>query len=108
MEKNISSTTSDPSPVCFFVSDLHGRTDRYQKLFTAIADERPAALFLGGDLLPSGLAAWTAFDVSHKDFINDFLVVEFKKLQRALGADYPRVFLILGNDDGRFPETTFN
>ena len=40
---------------CFFASDLHGRQDRYEKLFTAMAREVPDAVLLGGDLLP-GLA----------------------------------------------------
>ena len=39
----------------FFVSDLHGRVDRYQKLFDVAARQRPSAILLGGDLLPSGL-----------------------------------------------------
>jgi hypothetical protein len=29
---------------CFFVSDLHGRIDRYRKLFRAVALERPRGL----------------------------------------------------------------
>ncbi len=39
---------------CLFVSDLHGRASRYEALLGAMAAERPAAVFLGGDLLPSG------------------------------------------------------
>ena len=41
--------------LCFFVSDLHGRRDRYRKLFREIEAKPPAAVFLGGDLFPSGL-----------------------------------------------------
>ena len=37
---------------CFFVSDIHGSRDRYTTLFAAIEDEKPRAVFLGGDLLP--------------------------------------------------------
>ena len=37
---------------CLFATDLHGRIDRYEKFFAAIAQERPRAVFLGGDLLP--------------------------------------------------------
>ena len=37
---------------CFFVSDLHGKIDRYTKLFEAVASEKPQAVLLGGDLLP--------------------------------------------------------
>ncbi len=36
----------------FFVSDLHGQISRYESLFTRIREEKPAAVFLGGDLFP--------------------------------------------------------
>ena len=88
---------------CFFVSDLHGRVERYRKLFAAIESERPAAVFLGGDLLPSGLFA--AIGLPEGDhFIRDFLARELDRLRRALGGAYPRVLLILGNDDARGEE----
>jgi len=35
---------------CFFVSDLHGKIDRYRKLFSEIITDEPSAVFLGGDL----------------------------------------------------------
>lgn len=89
---------------CFFVSDLHGSIDRYQKLFRAVRDERPRAVFLGGDLLPSGHAPRGALDFDHTDFVNGFMAREFERLRGALGDDYPRVFLILGNDDERTQE----
>lgn len=79
---------------CFFVSDLHGQADRYQALFPKILKERPAAVFMGGDLLPPFHAGWKG------NFIRDYLAIEFRKLKEILGKDYPRVFLILGNDDG--------
>ena len=41
---------------CLFATDLHGHLDRYSKLLHAIEVERPSAVFLGGDLLPSFLA----------------------------------------------------
>lgn len=90
---------------CFFVSDLHGQVDRYEKLFAAIADERPAAVFLGGDLLPSGLLPEATLDVGHRDFVNDFLATNFSRLRKSLASDYARVMLILGNDDPRFEES---
>ncbi len=93
-------------PTCFFVSDLHGHLSRYQKLFRLIADERPSAIFLGGDLLPSGLSALASLDFDHVDFVNDFLVRHLTRLQEDLGQAYPRVFLILGNDDSRSEEAT--
>jgi Icc-related predicted phosphoesterase len=83
---------------CFFVSDLHGRTDCYEKLFDLLAKERPAALFMGGDLLPGALG-------SPGNFIHDFMAAEFTGLRRRLGLDAPRVFLIMGNDDYRSEES---
>jgi len=84
----------------FFVSDLHGREELYKKLFAAIARYRPDAVFLGGDLLPSGLAA----SGEQKEFIDDFLYPEFNLLRTVFANDYPRIFLILGNDDSRLEE----
>lgn len=89
---------------CLFVSDLHGRTDRYRKLFAAMAGERPAAVFLGGDLLPSDPAPDAGMDGARLDFVNDFLAAEFARLRGAMGDAYPRVMLILGNDDLRAQE----
>jgi len=93
--------------LCFFVTDLHGRIDRYQKLFKKIEEEKPAAIFLGGDLLPSGLFLHTKSEKQIEDFLNDFLIPGFLDLKSKLAEQYPRVFLILGNDDGRFEETAF-
>jgi Icc-related predicted phosphoesterase len=96
------------SAACFFVSDLHGYRYKYEKLFSAVANEKPAALFLGGDLLPPGGSCSgggggrTAID--HGDFITTFLTPEFSKLKKYLGELYPEVFLILGNDDVRKEE----
>ncbi len=91
---------------CLFVSDLHGYPDRYEKLFSAIRQERPAAVFIGGDILPSGFALPSEFLLEHEEFIKDYLVLRFKELRESLKDAYPRVFLILGNDDGRFCEPT--
>ena len=85
----------------FFVSDLHGRPDRYRALLEAAARERPSAILLGGDLLPSGLLASHGVEAGHDDFVADFLAPEFAALRRRLGAAGPKVFLILGNDDPR-------
>jgi Icc-related predicted phosphoesterase len=87
-----------------FVSDLHGRIDRYRKLFHAIAEEKPKAVFLGGDLLPSSLAALATDDSLPDDFIGDFLAPALADIKRVLGNDYPQVFAILGNDDLRVEE----
>ena len=84
---------------CLFVSDLHGRVDRYQKLVLAVRRIRPAAVFLGGDLLPFPLSVRSGEQGPIRDFLRDFVIPGFTELQAALGADYPRVFLVLGNDD---------
>ncbi|MCA9735628.1 MAG: metallophosphoesterase [Deferribacteres bacterium] len=88
----------------FFVSDLHGAIDRYQKLFQKIEDEKPDILFLGGDLLPSGLFLLTKNDQQVVDFLHDFLIPGFNTLKQKLGKRYPATFCILGNDDGRSEE----
>ncbi len=92
---------------CLFVSDLHGHPERYEKLWSAIEEETPAAVFLGGDLLPSGLMGMVSLDPAHRDFVNDFLAPGFERVRNLLGKRYPEVFLVLGNDDGRFEETAF-
>lgn len=92
---------------CFFVSDLHGHVDRYQKLFLTIEQEQPHAVFMGGDLLPSGLMNLLTAGSVYKHFVDDVLYPGFTRLQRRLKERYPQVFLILGNDDGRFIEPTF-
>ena len=41
--------------LCFFVCDLHEKADRYKKLYSKIEEEKPDAVFFGGDLFPSGI-----------------------------------------------------
>jgi len=89
---------------CCFVSDLHGKIDRYRKLFDFIARERPQAVFLGGDLLPMPFDGSWSREPAGDDFVEDFLVAQFQKLAESLGGGYPRVMLILGNDDPRAEE----
>jgi Icc-related predicted phosphoesterase len=89
---------------CLFVSDLHGQPERYLKLLRVIARENPAAVFLGGDLLPSGISVVAPSGPEYRDFVNDFLAAQFNQLRQSLGSFYPKVFLILGNDDSRLEE----
>jgi uncharacterized protein len=91
-------------PTCFFATDLHGHTDRYDKLLTSIIRDRPAAVFVGGDLLPR-----PAFPApsGQADFVHDYLVPTFARTRDALGLDYSDIFLILGNDDPRSEEAVF-
>jgi Icc-related predicted phosphoesterase len=91
-------------PLCFFVSDLHGDIERYQKLRAAILKNRPAAVFFGGDLLPSGIVPFDR-GARIKDFFADYLIPQFTGLKNQLEEAYPQVFLILGNDDGKGAET---
>ena len=79
----------------FFVSDLHGQISRYETLFARIREEKPVAVFLGGDLFPPFGASVEG------NFLDDILAKGFIRLKGDLGLDYPRVFLILGNDDSK-------
>jgi len=81
---------------CFFVSDIHGRTELYNKLFNEILVQKPKVVFLGGDLLPH--------QYLHKNFIFDFLQLNLQSLKTKLQIHYPKIFLILGNDDARIEE----
>ncbi len=91
-------------PNFVFVTDLHGSIDRYRKLLEYIKTDRPAAVFNGGDLVPHAMHRKTFGGDSSYDFVNDFLVNEFGKLKQSMGESYPRVFVILGNDDPRSEE----
>jgi Icc-related predicted phosphoesterase len=88
----------------YFVSDLHGRVKCYQKLFSAIQQNIPNAVFLGGDLLPSGSLYFGKNDIFKNSFIDDFLVPELLKLRGVLKKNFPQFFIILGNDDARMEE----
>ena len=90
--------------ISFFVSDLHGETARYRKLLEAIRREKPDAVFIGGDILPHGWGVPGSADPASQDFINEFLVKNLLALRQALGKDYPKIFLIMGNDDARADE----
>ncbi len=88
---------------CFFATDLHGHVDRYEKLFYAIETERPKAVFLGGDLLPSAASVLAAGEIA-EDFLQAYLVPHLRQMKEKLADSYPRIFLILGNDDPRAEE----
>jgi Icc-related predicted phosphoesterase len=87
-----------------FVSDLHGDTRKYSALFQEIESGKPAAVFLGGDILPSGLIALVQGADRHDDFLADFLEPGLTGLRERMGASYPGIFVILGNDDPRVEE----
>jgi uncharacterized protein len=76
---------------CYFVSDLHGKLDRYEKLFNCILDSPPDLLFLGGDLFPHSYL--------NKNFQTDYLIPSLSRIKEKLGDKFPEIFIILGNDD---------
>jgi Icc-related predicted phosphoesterase len=86
----------------FFVSDLHGHVDRYEKLIREIREHQPYLVFFGGDLLPHGMRRHIV-----DDFTRDFLFYHFSALKNEMGDAYPKIYLILGNDDPRSEESLF-
>jgi Icc-related predicted phosphoesterase len=88
---------------CFFASDLHGKADRLEKLFGAVLEERPDAVFLGGDLLPH---RWSNLFQAAAHF-DELYAAPVRWIRDALGVTGPRVFIILGNDDERASEELF-
>jgi len=91
---------------CFFVSDLHGKLHRYNKLFHEILKSQPEVLFIGGDILPHGFLTLedAKYGVIH-DFILDFLIPAFSDLKETLKDKYPQVYIIMGNDDPKNEES---
>lgn len=93
---------------CFFVTDLHGNHDRYEKLFNLIKSEKPDAVFMGGDLLPHIRGSINSLNFKpFDDFIEDFFISGFKVLKKELKRHYPEIFIILGNDDPKYEEFRF-
>jgi Icc-related predicted phosphoesterase len=92
---------------CFFVSDLHGSAERCDKLFDLVRKETPEGLFIGGDLLPHGLAEWHDSNGRNGDFLSEFFIPTLRQLKAEMAERYPRIFVILGNDDPRVIEDIF-
>jgi Icc-related predicted phosphoesterase len=88
---------------CFFVSDLHGITERYEKLFKLISENTPDIVFIGGDLLPSFTYKLVNDKISD-EFINDYFVKSLISIKEILKERYPYVLVILGNDDIKIEE----
>ncbi len=86
-----------------FVSDLHGDPSRYGALFRYMEDDPPDALFIGGDLFP-GLIRSLFNVVPGDSFIRSVLINGLDRLRDKLKTRYPDIFVILGNDDGRYWE----
>ncbi len=89
-----------------FVSDLHGKVSRYEKFFHYIEHQNPGAVFIGGDILPSSILHSFRAGENKPDFVSDYLAHKFEILKKKLGENYPRVFIIMGNDDPKIEEET--
>lgn len=86
--------------LCFFVTDLHGKKKRFIKLLKTVSEKKPELLFIGGDIFPSYLFQ----TVTQEEFLNNFILAGLEKLKKEMSGNYPRVFVILGNDDGKLIE----
>jgi Icc-related predicted phosphoesterase len=92
---------------CFFATDLHGHSDRYEKLISSIIRECPDSVLLGGDILPKLGLSRCGGNFDQSDFLTDYLLPVFTKTRQSMGSRYPDIFLILGNDDPRTYEERF-
>lgn len=92
---------------CIFVSDLHGKVSKYEILFNYIENEKPKAVFLGGDLLPASVLHSFRAGEGQSDFTVEYLGKRLKMLQSKLGDEYPQIFVIMGNDDPKSEENSF-
>jgi len=90
----------------FFVSDLHGKESRYEKLFNVISTEKPGLVLIGGDILPSGILKNIVKNTEYFDFIQSYIKPELEELRNNLKDDYPTMGVILGNDDPRSEEAS--
>lgn len=85
------------------MTDLHGSIDRYEKLFSLILKEKPAAVFMGGDLLPHAMKKSTKYH----DFIPDYFLPNLQSLKTKMQETYPVIYIIPGNDDPRIEIETW-
>lgn len=87
---------------CIFVSDIHGRLEKYHALFHLIQQETPDTVFFGGDLLPLHIPQ----DDTMGLFIEKTIFSPIKVIQK-MTRKKTRFFVILGNDDPRIYEHLF-
>lgn len=86
---------------CFFVSDIHGDKTRYHALFNEIEKKIPDCVLIGGDVFPH---RYDLKGSAENNFLHTFLIPELSRLKEKLQNRFPRIFLILGNDDARLYE----
>jgi Icc-related predicted phosphoesterase len=92
-----------PPTRCLFASDLHGHVDRWEKLLAETGARSPAAVFVGGDLLPGGASL-----AGGPDFLRGWLGPRLEALRERMAASYPSIFAIFGNDDPRCYEPSLS
>jgi uncharacterized protein len=85
-----------------FVSDIHGNTPRFRRLFQIIRNETPDAVFLGGDFLPLQQKKYNTLE----EFIEITILAEIRDIQSDFNKKI-RFFVIMGNDDPRMYEHLF-
>lgn len=91
----------------FFATDPHGKTDKYNKLFELIKNEKPEMVFLGGDLLPHAFHYDKKLNLKNGDFTLDYIGENLNILRESMKDDYPTIFAIMGNDDAKVHEQSF-
>ena len=77
-----------------YVTDLHGRTEVYEQAFREAKKKEIAALFLGGDLCPTGFHEM--FIPIQREFLAHYLIPRIEKFRQDTGKP---VFIMMGNDD---------
>jgi Icc-related predicted phosphoesterase len=90
---------------CAYVSDLHGSRQRIESLSDILQRRIPDVLFVGGDIL--SVAHLTGSDASGAAIVGlDQFADLLSGLRDRLSDSYPQIFMILGNDDTKGPEST--
>lgn len=84
---------------CIFVSDLHGEKTSYEKLFRYIRDNKPYAVFIGGDILPGSDLVKFRNGSIESSFFTTSIIPELIKLRNVKNGHITKFFFILGNDD---------
>ncbi len=84
---------------CIFTSDLHGDKKKYERFFETIKEEAPDGVFIGGDILPSGINR--RYDPER--FLEGFLTKNLQEIKDSLDKKV-NIFVIMGNDDPRIYE----
>ena len=88
----------------FLVSDIHGNQEKYNKLFAKIQSDKPLVVFFAGDLYPSQ----KEIKKTKENFFDNYFLPKFESLKLTMKASYPKVFIILGNDDPMVEEYKFS